>query len=430
MDYEKEYKNRLDAARYWHDVSEGDIPLVLEEIFSELREDEDEIIKEELINYLKFRCNSTTLSGEERACNKWIDWLEKQGNTDNIIEKAKTEKQRVLITETDGNANIDWDTRSLEDTRKLLEYGLQYIEKQVERNPTDKAELKFNVGEWVVNKFGYSWHIDSFDKKNYQVSDGKGNYNYFPIAKHDEMRLWSITDAKGGDVLFAENFDNIGGCVFLFKGLDSWKFDAEGDRAIATGYCCVSITESGSADFGIQGPDCVEIKRVHPATKEQRDLLFQRMHEAGYMWDSKSKQLLSLKAEPSGKQKPAGWSEEDEQNLNVVLSYINDESIRRWLKDVIHKKYNKYAEWSEHDEIMKNHALQIINKYWNSLPDTDYDENEISESCYNWLKYIKERITWKPSKKQIIALRWVLNNIPYNIHKEEIYELLEQLNKL
>lgn len=41
---------------------------------------------------------------------------------------------------------------------------------------------------------------------------------------------------------------------------------------------------------------------------------------------------------------------------------------------------------------MKNHTLQIIAKYWNSLPDTDYDENEISESCYNWIKSLKSRI--------------------------------------
>ena len=40
MDYEKEYKKRSDDARYWHDVSEGDIPDVLEEIFPELRESE------------------------------------------------------------------------------------------------------------------------------------------------------------------------------------------------------------------------------------------------------------------------------------------------------------------------------------------------------------------------------------------------------
>ena len=58
-----------------------------------------------------------------------------------------------------------------------------------EQKSTDKIEPRFKVGDWVVNKFGDSWHIDSLDKKNYQVSDGKGNYNYFPISKQDEMHF-------------------------------------------------------------------------------------------------------------------------------------------------------------------------------------------------------------------------------------------------
>ena len=43
------------------------------------------------------------------------------------------------------------------------------------------------------------------------------------------------------------------------------------------------------------------------------------------------------------------WSREDEQNLNAALGYINDEYLRRWLKDVIHVKYDKPT-WSEEDE--------------------------------------------------------------------------------
>jgi hypothetical protein len=30
----------------------------------------------------------------------------------------------------------------------------------------------------------------------------------------------------------------------------------------------------------------------YPATKEQRDLLFQKMKEAGYEWDSNKKELI------------------------------------------------------------------------------------------------------------------------------------------
>lgn len=34
------------------------------------------------------------------------------------------------------------------------------------------------------------------------------------------------------------------------------------------------------------------------------------------------------------------WSADDERNLNVVLSFIDDEYLRRWLKDVIHERYD------------------------------------------------------------------------------------------
>ena len=42
----------------------------------------------------------------------------------------------------------------------------------------------------------------------------------------------------------------------------------------------------------------------------------------------------------------------------------------------------------------------------------------------------KEKFAWKPSNEQIIALRWILNNIPYNKHKEEISGLLDQIKNL
>ena len=52
----------------------------------------------------------------------------------------------------------------------------------------------------------------------------------------------------------------------------------------------------------------------------------------------------------------------------------------------------------------------------------------------NWLKSLKDRVQsqnmWKPSKEQIVALRWILNNIPYNKHKEEISGLLDQIKDL
>ncbi len=48
----------------------------------------------------------------------------------------------------------------------------------------------------------------------------------------------------------------------------------------------------------------------------------------------------------------------------------------------------------------------------------------------DWLVTLKDKHTWKPSEKQIIAIRWILNHIPYDLHKEELNGLLEQLLKL
>lgn len=54
---------------------------------------------------------------------------------------------------------------------------------------------------------------------------------------------------------------------------------------------------------------------------------------------SKDKMVAWL--EKQGEQKPAEWHIEDEQNLNACLGHIPDEFLRRWLKDVIHTKYDK-----------------------------------------------------------------------------------------
>lgn len=81
---------------------------------------------------------------------KHLDEKREEQTTDKIIERARTEKQRVLLTETNGDAHIDWDCRSLQDVKLLLKYGLEYIdaqlEKQGEKKPAD--EVKPKPVEW------------------------------------------------------------------------------------------------------------------------------------------------------------------------------------------------------------------------------------------------------------------------------------------
>ena len=79
MDYEKAYKEALTKSKEFYELCKKcgakDTKEFLEEIFPELKESEDERIKEELIAFIKKRDRS----GCDYDYDKWIAWLEKQG---------------------------------------------------------------------------------------------------------------------------------------------------------------------------------------------------------------------------------------------------------------------------------------------------------------------------------------------------------------
>lgn len=88
----------------------------------------------------------------------------------------------------------------------------------------------------------------------------------------------------------------------------------------------------------------------------------------------------------------------------------------------------KPAEWSEEDENM----VRYIGNAITCKESAKYLEEKGVDmiKAHRWLESSRHQKQWKPNEKQIKALRWVLQNIPYCTHKEEIYELLEQLKKL
>ena len=209
-------------------------------------------------------------------------------------------------------------SQCVEDMRGLFEKlyrvhhedAIEWLEKQGEQKPVDKVEPKFHEGDWVVNKLGDLWYIDSFDKKNYQVSDGKGNYNYFPISKQDEMRLWSIEDAKEGDVL-ANDYH-----ILILKEL-SYDWSSNGTPNSVKAYC--GIKPNGSFEIGKDNWCFCGTLNIHPATKEQRDLLFQKMKETGYEWDANKKELKKIEDSVEKALLKAGyeWSEDTHQLYKI-----------------------------------------------------------------------------------------------------------------
>ena len=203
---------------------------------------DDERLRKTAIGFLK----DFAEQGYENAV-ECIDWLEKQGEQEEPQVYETEDGEIITYSETDGYKFV---------------------------------EPKFHEGDWVVNKFGDSSHIDSLDKKNYQVSDEKGNYNYFPISKQDKMHLWTIQDAKDGDVIFYDE-----GWICIFKCIHGIWYSS---------YCF--ITDDGEFHTGYErhAVDSTIHGNAHPATKEQRDALMKAMNDAGYKWNPETKTLEKL----------------------------------------------------------------------------------------------------------------------------------------
>ena len=109
-------------------------------------------------------------------------------------------------------------------------------------------------------------------------------------------------------------------------------------------------------------------------------------------------------------QKPAEWNPEDEQNLNVCLSYIKDEPLRNWLKDAIIRG-DKLA-WNDEDE--KNSAFIVA-----------------ALDAYAWLR--KERNHTSGQEGFEKAVSWIHNRLglirpqPKSVWSEEDERIIKDV---
>ena len=113
--------------------------------------------------------------------------------------------------------------------------------------------------------------------------------HYWPICYCDEeCRLWTIQDVKDGDIICYRDE------ISLYKHDIKNCTKQETTFGGFIYYCCYDgkrfITDSF---YLLTKQDEMDI---HPATKEQRDLLLQKMKEAGYKWDTEKKELKKEKS--------------------------------------------------------------------------------------------------------------------------------------
>lgn len=190
------------------------------------------------------------------------------------VEDEKKGLRYLILTDSQGNhshfGEITW----------LCEQVDKSFEKQGEQKPTNKLKPKFNIGDWITNGIDVDKIIGiDLEDENYLFENSrKSDISLVDSNSH----RWTIKDVKNGDILAVEPIDNYQYpfvAIYKERGLDFFN-----------SHCFIGFY----GNF-YEGEEGHAIENIHPATKEQCLLLFQKMHEAGYEWDDEKKELKKIK---------------------------------------------------------------------------------------------------------------------------------------
>ena len=248
-------KEQLEAAKvfdYGNEQIAHDIRETVYAIFPQLKETEHEGIRKALVNMFSFYN------------------IQKVGNYTNeqILKWLEGQRERPRMGYPTGHEERDGHNQTASDL--IVSVG----------DGSDGP--KYKVGDWLVaTKHGLSRliRIIGHEQGRYEIEKMGGDTGVPSFGYVEEYyRPWAIQDANDGDVLATK--DN---CICIFDGTVE-----EGKYPFA--YCGISMygfrVYDGKLPFTHDD--------VYPATKEQRDLLFQKMKEAGYEWDSDKKEVIRL----------------------------------------------------------------------------------------------------------------------------------------
>lgn len=314
----------------------------LETIFPELKESEDERIRKAILDYLtKMWGNS-----QDDVCGVHVEdaiaWLEKQGEKSSIRERYDRIKNSEWFKKTHEGMFVS--EEEVDNANVVVPKDYSSIDPHFFKT-TDKAEPRFKVGEWLCENEpnNYARFIQILEivnvqgKKRYRISrnihkDDEDVVEFEFVEKY--YHKFDIQDVKNGDVLAVDPIDTYPSpFVAIYKKQNGEDFDS---------YCFIGF----DGEF-YKGENEHSTEEVYPATKKQRDFLFQKMQEVGYEWDADKKELRKIPY--------FGW-------------------------DLIEADRRVESFWNKEDEKMVEDALQFAHEYGR-------------HGLWCWLKSLKDRIT-------------------------------------
>lgn len=290
---------------------------------------------------------------------KAFAWLEKQGEHANFLSKIQV-GDKVTRNEDGVLINLSRKNRVAKKCEQILANSAKTC-KDEQKTP-DKVEPKFKVGDWVVhNNTNFIFQVVSIGSYGYEVINRENHKRIISSDYKDKYHLWTIQDAKDGDILYSQKGAGVE-CVHLIHGWE--KIQLTGNTLYSM--CTYRMEDNEIVAGGIGAVWWEGVKdKFTPATKEQRDLLFKKMHEAGYEWDAEKKELKKI-------------------DQNFILNEVQPKQITP-----------EEPAWSEEDEINRDLVYNALNQVY------DMAQNK---NLSAWINRIIFRYTWKPSKEQMKAL--------------------------
>ena len=286
-------------------------------IFPELERYEDEKLKEELIGYFTNGKEYLSLcSFDKRSI---LDWLGRQVtyNEEKMLTGAKKTVAQTIMDYLDRNSTTGkcLDGVECEDLENAVvgsDWGkvYNYMKEKLELLPCDqckkehpshscqditslgrcalglkdeKPKTKFSVGQWVFIEKAEDcrrgpFKIVSIDGDGYHFDPEEYHIVLSPLTE-SMFVPWTIEDAEPGCILaFGNEISIFRGRMIScpdgkakFGGLEYYVcYDSNNDRLITDSF--YSLTEQ-------------DIAEIHPATIDQRGLLYRKIEEFGFQWD-------------------------------------------------------------------------------------------------------------------------------------------------
>lgn len=133
------------------------------------------------------------------------------------------------------------------------------------------VEPNFKSGDWITDGVS-KCQIHFIDNTQYWYSENCILGSIESVNK--QYHLWTVQDAKDGDVLV------LNGKPFIYS-----------HNKYGKNYCYIDDCGQFRVNFGL----VFEGNCVCPATKQERDLLFSKMREVGYEWDAEKNELRKIK---------------------------------------------------------------------------------------------------------------------------------------